>query len=195
MTDTLAIPFLIQKVKDRFTAESTNVPNLFGWKPIHRQGSAPRIIWVPGDDTNGSLGDVDAPRLPGRNPRPLANLHELVTVYISGADSTAPEDEDKQYIATRFLFDAWYRAIYRAMPGQISVKSAAWKIDKNERRRGAAIRVLLAVDAMIPDSAYAVAPADTNAEITPVLETPPVGDDPGREETDEGSPDVVTPGG
>jgi hypothetical protein len=193
VTDTLALPWLVQKVTDRFAAESTGATNVFGWKPVNRQAAKPRVCWVPGDDKNGDLGEIAPPQSPGRNPRPLGTLRELVTVYIEGWDTSAPEDETKQYEVTRFLFDAWFRAVYLAYKNQFLVKSAGWVNEKNERRRGAAIRVVLAVNAMIPDAAKQVAPADTHAEITQVLVTPPVGDDPGREETDDDSPDVVTP--
>jgi hypothetical protein len=196
MTDTLAVPYLYNAVVARFAAEGTLVPNSFGWREPAKQKAPPVIEWVPGDDSNGAIGDIDAARSPGRLPaRPLATLHELVTVYIASVDATAPgdaENEAKQYAATRFLFDAWYRAVYLAMRGQFAIKSAGWVTDKQVRRRGATIRVLLAVDAMIPDAQLTTAPVDTGASVTTALTT---GGDTPVDTVDDNVPDVIPPGG
>jgi hypothetical protein len=166
VTVTLALPKLYQDVVDRFAAEGTNVPNLFGWRsPLDKEfAGQPRIAWVPGD-TSGALGKILAPRKDNYNPRALANLAELVTVDIISSDDTDPESELKQYQVARELYDAWYRAVKLAAAGNFEVVSSAWITDHRQRRHGAGIRVVLAVLAVIPDKAFQVAPADTKARI------------------------------
>lgn len=162
-----ALPKIFDAVVARFTAESTGVPNLFGWQQPARQptGASPRrILWVPGDP-RGSLGTMSAAKQPGRLERSLGTLDELFHCILVGDDATAPNDERKQYQSTRELYDAWWRAVYLAMPGRVRVLSAEWLTEKNERRRGAALRVVCAVEAVIPDVApgvIPVAPATTS---------------------------------
>lgn len=175
---------------DATPAGATPVVNKFGWREVAKRGTpAPRIVWVPGDDASGALGDIGGSRAPGRLPeRPLATLHELLTVYVEGFDATGPEDERKQYAATRALFDSWYRAAYLAAHGTFALRSAGWVIDKLERRHGAAIRVVLSVDAMIPDAPRTTAPVDVGASNTPVLS---IDGDAGSDEADTTVPDVI----
>jgi hypothetical protein len=194
----MAIIFALTKLFDdvvaRFAADGTSYPNKFGWRePDKREPAAPRIVWVPGDDASDSIGEMRAARSPGRNPeRPLATLGELVTVYLEGVDPTEPENERKQYAAARTVLDAWYRAVYLAAHGTFAVKSANWVTDKKVRRHGATIRIVLDLDAMIPDSPLESAPTNTNASVTPTLG---VDSDPPVDVVDDHSPDVITPGG
>lgn len=170
-------------------ASVTPVPNRFGWREPAKRGASPRITWVPGDDASGTLGEVGPARSPGRTPaRPLATLHELVTVYIEGLDPSALENELAQYTATRLLFDAWMRAVYLAAHGTFRVVSDTWVTETKERRHGAAIRVVLSIAAMIPDAPYTSAPVDVTASVTPALS--PDGD-PAHDEADTSSPDVI----
>lgn len=142
------------------------VPNLFGWrKPTEQMRTSHRIAWVPGDDESGDLGTIDGARFPGRNPRPLATLVEVFTVYIEAFDIAAPNDEQAQYQATRELFDAWYRAVYLAARGTFSIQRSSWLTERTVSRRGGALRVLCTIDAMVPDAPSAIAPVDTRAEI------------------------------
>jgi hypothetical protein len=172
-------------------AAGTPVPNRFGWREPAKRGASPRITWVPGDDGSGALGDVSPARAPGRTPsRPLGTLHELCTVYIEGVDASGLEDERKQYAATRILFDAWYRAVHLAAHGTFEIRSSGWVIETKERRHGAAIRVVLAIDAMLPDAALTPAPVDTAASVTPYLARD---DDPAHDTIDTTTPDVITP--
>jgi hypothetical protein len=166
MATILALPYLYDLVVARFAAESTCVPNLFGWRApdLKDHAGKPRIAWVPGDEA-GELGELEAPKQPGRNPRSLATLGELFTVTLWGEDPSDPENERKQYQATRELFDAWWRAVYLAMPSKVKVVSVAWVIDKKVRRAGAAIRVVCTVEAMVPDEAYELAAVEANADI------------------------------
>lgn len=142
------------------------VPTVFGWRaPAHR-GVSYRIVWVPGDDRSGDLGELGPARQPGRNPRPLWTLDEQFTVYLEARDTSAPENERAQYHAARLLFDVWARAIHRVAHGTVRVGRPAWVDDRKERRFGATIRVLASVDAMVPDTAYPLAPAGTEALVT-----------------------------
>lgn len=164
----LALPKLFDDVVARFLAESVAVPNVFGWrKPAQRSGTTKRIVWVPGND--GALGELVDAHQPGRNPRPIATLRELFTVLIEAHDPSGAEDERKQYQAARELFDAWYRAVYLAARGNLSVVEAAWVDDKNERRFGAALRVVASIGAMIPDEESDIAPAETAVEVATSL--------------------------
>lgn len=186
----LALEKLFDDVLQRFVDEGTfgDVPplppvdlslaaraNTFGWREPARQGGPlARIVWVPGDDGTGSLGEVTAPRYPGRlDPgRPLGTLDELFTVYLSAADTTVPQTlEREQYHATRLLYDAWYRAIYKAAHGTFRIVSQTWVNGthagpRQERRFGAAIRVVGGIQAMIPDSTPTIVSPPLEADIT-----------------------------
>ncbi|HSN30625.1 MAG TPA: hypothetical protein VLT45_30270, partial [Kofleriaceae bacterium] len=71
------------------------VANLFGWRETAKKiTAAPRIVWIPGDDKSGSIGEFGAGKYPGTQPaRPLGQINELVTVYVEGFDASSPEDE------------------------------------------------------------------------------------------------------
>lgn len=176
MADTLALEKLFDDVEARFALDgllrSSNppgplAPSTFGWREPSRQDiPGPRIRWVPGDDASGYVGEIAPPKYPGRNPRPLGTLWEQATVYIHGHDASAPEDERAQWKATRLLFDAWWRAIYLAAYGTFEILRAEWVIDKNQRRYGTAIRVLVAVQSMIPDSAHRTAFPSAAIDVT-----------------------------
>lgn len=172
MSEVLALPILHSAVVARFAADAaaqvppaTPPPQPFGWREPAKRSGTMRIVWVPGDDESGELGTLASARQPGRNPRPLATLHELFTVYIEAVDPSGYEDEKKQYAAARWLFDAWWRAVHLAAYGTVELRSAAWVTTAKERRYGATLRVLCAIQAMIPDSPLELAPADTKASI------------------------------
>lgn len=187
MAVVLALPKLYDDVVARMDADAAAqdppiepVPQSFGWRePTKRSGSSLRIVWVPGDDRTGELGEVAPARNPGRNPRPLATLRELFTVYIEAHDPSAPEIERTQYQAARELLDAWIRAVHLASFGTYELSKPSWVIDKKERRFGATIRVLGTIEAMVPDEAHTLAPIYTRAAIdvslldnTEAMETP-----------------------
>jgi hypothetical protein len=111
----------------------------------------------------GSVGRVDPARNPGRNPRALATLRELFTCTLSASDPGDPENELAQYKATRFLFDAWFRAVYLAAHGTLTVERSDWLIRHNDRRFGTAMRVVCSIQAMVPDAALDGIPIDTRA--------------------------------
>jgi len=165
-----ALTLLFDDVIARFETDCTNAENRFGWRePGKQKTSEARIVWVPGDPA-GKIGELGAARNPGGNPRSLATLRELFTVYISDRDSQFPEDERKQYEKTRALYDAWYRAVYLSAHGTIRVVSQDWNTTKNERRAGAEIACVCWVESKIPDQAYELAPSDTEAQVTTSLD-------------------------
>lgn len=163
MADTLAIDLYYNAVAARFTTEGTACANVFGWRTVAQHPEGNRCAWVPGDPS-GKLGELAGAKQPGRNPRPLATLRELFTVYLDAVDTADLEDEQRQYRAVRFLFDAWFRAMYRAAHGNFQIRAIDWVTDNTlERRYGATARVVVAVDAMVPDSPAALAPVDVGA--------------------------------
>lgn len=189
MSIVFALPKLFDDVVARFALDAaalvppvTPTPNVFGWrKPAEQMRTSHRITWVPGDDESGELGAIEGARFPGRNPRPLATLTEVFTVYVEAFDVTAPEDERAQYQAARELFDAWYRAVHLAAYGTFKILRSSWHGERTVRRRGAAIRLLCTIDAMVPDAASEIAPVDVRAEIevaelnhTETMESAPV---------------------
>jgi hypothetical protein len=186
MADTLALEKVFDDVVARFAAESTNVPNVFGWrKPANRGAQQNRICWVPGDPA-GAAGAVGPAHHPGENPRSIGTLEEIFTVYIEGRDSSSPEDERAQYVATRFIFDAWFRAAFLSVRNLLTVKSTTWMVDRTTRRHGATLRLVCTVDAKIPDAAYVVA-----EDVVAVADMQLDGDD--DEGTENASEDMEVP--
>lgn len=149
----LAVENLYDSVAASFTENNINAENVFGWRtPAQYSSELPRCAWVPGDDKSGTLGELGGARNPGQDPRALAQLGELFTVYLTAADPRDPENELAQYRATRWLYEAWYVAMYRAAHGTFKVRSQAWVTTKRERSYGATIRVLCEVQAPIVDA-------------------------------------------
>lgn len=173
---TLALEHLYDAVVARFAADAaasipatTPPPNLFGWREAaQKMIVGRRIVWIPGDPA-GNLGALNPPRNPGRNPRPLATLEELCTIEITTEDSGALQSERLQYRAVRELYDAWMRAVYLAAHGTFRIVSSGWITDKKELRRGAALRIVIAVQAVVADAPLEAAPVDTQARIATSL--------------------------
>jgi hypothetical protein len=169
---TLALPKLYADVMARFATDAaaedppgTAPSQAFGWRePAKRSGSM-RVVWVPGDDSTGEIGEMGPARNPGRNPRSLGTLAELFTVYLEAVDLTAPENELAQYKVARHLFDAWFRALYLAAHGTVALRSVAWVTDKTLRRYGATIRVVGTIESVVADAPLETAPVDVHAEI------------------------------
>ena len=165
MSAVLALPHLFDLVVARFAREGTDVPQSFGWRaPQRHTTTSARIAWVPGDPS-GHAGELSSARNPGRHPRPLATLLERFTVILSAVDPDAPEDERRQYEATRLLYDAWLRAVYLAARGTFRIVSSTWDTTHNLRRRGAALVVVATVEAMIPDTPQATVPTGARARV------------------------------
>ena len=177
MTDTLALELLYTRTVAQFALDGLVVPNLFGWRERTKHitnGTSPgpgnRIIWVPGNELgSGDLGKMAPPSKmtldPNGNPRSLGTLLEVFTVYICGSDPSAPQNELAQYKITRLLLDSWLGAIYLQAYGTFSILSAQWDRSKTERQHGAMIVVVATIQAMIPDTTFALAPVDTHAEV------------------------------
>ena len=153
-SDVFALTALFDAVTTRFADESTPVEMGFGWREPDKQRTAQyRIAWVPGDSA-GALGEMLAPRQIGGNPRNLADLGELFHCVLTGSDLSAPEDERAQYVATRRLYDVWWRAVYLAVRGNLSVTSATWLGPPKVRRAGATIVATCTLRSPIPDTVY-----------------------------------------
>jgi hypothetical protein len=134
MSDTLALEQLYDDVVARFAAEFAEPPaQSFGWREPAKRVKAPRISWVPGDDASGDIGALGPARSPGRDPRPLATVRELATVYLEAFDATAPENELAQYRSARLLYDAWFRAVYLAARGTFEIRSHRWVNERATR--------------------------------------------------------------
>lgn len=165
MSTTLAVEQLFARVVARFAHDGTTAVNVFGWREVAKHVEGNRIAWVPGDPT-GKVGATTGARSPGRNPRPLATLRELFTIWISASDLTATEDELAQYKAVRVLRDQWYRAVYLAAHGTFYIRDEAWETRRLERRHGATLRIVLELEAAVLDQVVELAPVDTAAEVT-----------------------------
>jgi hypothetical protein len=149
----LAVEHLYDSVVASFTENAINAENVFGWRtPAQYSSELPRCAWVPGDDQSGTLGELGGARNPGQDVRALAQLGELFTVYLTAADPRDVENERAQYRATRWLYEAWYVAMYRAAHGTFKVRSQAWVKTKLERSYGATLRVVCEVQAPILDA-------------------------------------------
>lgn len=149
----LALEKLYADVVTWFDAHRPAVPIDFGWRePTKHIGgdASDRVCFTPGDQA-GSLGDDYPPKYPGRIPRSIGTLHELVLITIRGYDPQQPENELAQYVAARTLYDDVRRAIYLSAHGTFSVAAQNWVIDKKERRQGATIQLIVALEAMIAD--------------------------------------------
>lgn len=189
MSETLAVEVLYAAVVARFVAENVGATNTFGWRTPEQYAEGNRIAWVPGDP-NGVIGVTGPARNSGAvNPRSLGTLRELFTCVISASDATDPENELLQYKAVRVLRDLWFRAVYKAAHGTFQIRDEKWITTKNERRYGAALRVVVELEAKIPDIVRELAPVDTTANIDVQLQLtsdPPDVIDPGDGDVDTG---------
>lgn len=189
MAEVLAWPLLYDGVVAFFADEEIAIVNQFGWSaPTRQPGGAlakvvatspRRIVWVPGDDANGNAGKMLGPINPGRMPEPpLDTLDEVFTLYFVGVDSSDTADERKQYTAARLVFDQWRRAMHYAAygdadsGGRFAVLALSWKTDVVKlKQRGAALRALVTVQAMIPDVPDYEVQTDAAALLQGQLET------------------------
>ena len=151
-----------------FARDGVDVESSFGWRAPNRHVSAfgKRVVWTPGDE-NGRLGLVGAPKRVGQNPRPIGTLSETFTVRISSADNATPESEMAQYRSARELFDLWYSACHESAAGNFRIVDSRWDTSKTERRHGAMIVCVCAIDAPLSKAqGAAAAPADAEANVT-----------------------------
>jgi hypothetical protein len=167
MSETLVLPLLFDAVVAQFAADDEDTAFSFGWKEATKQinqgpGGANRIVFAPGDEA-ATLGKDLPPDKPGRNPRSLATLEELFTVYVWAVDATDAatlNNERAQYSAARKLYDKWRRAAYLATHtdgdtglGPMTIVSAKWDLEKVERRFGAQIIVVASIQCAVLDVA------------------------------------------
>lgn len=176
MPVTFALPELVKRVRERLAADAlaagtAAIPVEFGWEARYLSRSTThRIVFVPGDDSSGTLGATSGADSPYVGlARPLAALDEQWTCYLE-AEDLSDESEVAQYTAARMLYDAWYRAVYlaRSENGRIPVTilSQRWIADRTHRDAGAALRVTGTVSAAILDTPTTIAPVDTGAALT-----------------------------
>lgn len=150
------------------------VPHRFGWRERTKHEGLRRIVWEPGDD--GDVGEILPVKQPGRSVpgRPLWTVGELCAVYLEAVDQTdaaTAENERAQYTAARLLFDLWARALYLVARGTVAILSIEWLDEKNVRRYGATLRVVVRVDAMVPDALQITLPTDATGHLeTTVLD-------------------------
>jgi hypothetical protein len=164
VSDPFALTALFDGVKAQFEADGTMGLFRFGWREADKQFSEQRVIvFVPGD-TSGGIGQILPPKFPGGNPRNLATVDELVTIYLDARDATEPENERKQYAAARLLFDDFYRAVYLKAHGRFALRRVTWLTDKKVRRLGATIEVLMTIEGTVPDVA--------SGEVGPTTDVP-----------------------
>lgn len=161
----LGVINLYEQVSALAVAEAVPAASLFGWRIPAQHPYGNRFAWVPGDQ-NGGLGIVGPPRNPGRSPRSLGTLNETFTVLINGHDPADPENEAAQYAIVRYLYDWLLRAVYRYAYGAHAVVYDEWLTNRNERRHGAAVRVVFALQAVIPDVPW-------SGDLTYVVMPPP----------------------
>jgi len=161
---------LYEVVSASLLADAVPVTNQFGWRVPAQHAIGNRIAWVPGDPS-GLVGTVTGPRNPGGYPRSLLTLNEQFTIWINGQDLSAPEVEIAQYRVTRYLYDAFIRAVYQAKHGAFYVRAQKWDTRRLERRHGAVLQLVCELQATIPDlpwsqiPPWADAPGDTEFEV------------------------------
>ena len=154
MSTVFALTTLFNAVKDDFESNGVTANVIFGRREPSKTtnqgpGRANRVVFSPG--VNGRMGSYGPARNPGRNPRPIATLLEMATVYVWAFDGSAPNDEAVQYEACRLLHDAVVASIYRAAHGTYEISDAAWVVSRTERQFGYECTFTLALQGMIPD--------------------------------------------
>lgn len=147
----LAWVALFESVSAEFIRMGVPAVNMFGWRIPAQHPIGNRVAWVPGDPS-GIVGAMLPPRNPGGEPRSLGTLGEAFTILINGQDPNEPENELLQYAIVRNIRDAWYVAAYRRAYGAFAVRSELWVTDRLERRHGAALKLVVELQAAIWDT-------------------------------------------
>lgn len=158
----------------------------FGTRAPWKRGDHFKISYVPGDDANA--GEIAPVQLPGRNPRPLYTFEELVSVYVEADDIRDAENERAQWRACRLLLNAWLRSVYKVSTVRSQFQTIEVLKERSTRRHGWAYRVVLQIEAMVPDVANTTAPSNTKASVTTEMVANDV-----VIQTD--GPDVIAPSG
>ena len=153
---TLALDYLHTTLADECALRLDPAPSVvFGWREAPKQVNqgvlgANRVVVSPGDPT-GKMGDFMSAKLPGRAPRPLATMGELVTLYLWAFDGSDPTDAKAQWAAARRLHDVVFGVLIRTFQGRFKQVSKQWLNVDRERAFGAEIEAVIMVEAMIPD--------------------------------------------
>lgn len=169
--DPFALEQLYDAVVARMAADGIDVDQPFGRREHTKQiGDKSRITWAYGDP-NGDMGRILPPRNPGGElQRPLARVDELFTCRITGLPhGYKPDDpgyERAQYVATRQLFDDWYRAVYLYGYGMLGEIRARWaKPERVSALHAPCLEVVGAIQAAIPDEEILETTAPVHARI------------------------------
>jgi hypothetical protein len=156
VTDVLAWDVVYDSIVARFAELASPATFAFGWREPEVLEETPRIVFVPGDDTTNDIGEVTPPRNVGEVARDLLQIGELFTIYIAARDDTDRENERLQYRVSRFLLDDFLAALYLAATGTHRIVSLRWVRPKAALRTGGSIRVVVALEAPVPDEAAGV---------------------------------------
>ena len=166
-TATLALEDLFAKVQAglHLRVPAPHTPQVvFGWREAPKQinqgpNGASRVVIQPGD-ASGKLGTLGPGKLPGKNPDSLATLFELATLWLWAWDSSDSSDL-AQWRAVRRLHDLVMPIILREYRGRWAQMSADYQRPELERRFGAELQIVIAVEAVVPDDVRPEAPGNT----------------------------------
>lgn len=161
----LGLVNLYNEVRKELQQRIPGVQFRFGKRAPAQQNTTSYALldWVPGDPAGTAGKDLPARDL-SQNPRNVADLDELFTVYMRAYDATAlVSSEDyaiKQYTVTRLLYDDWRAAVYRAAFGTVWIDGLRWNFEKVEFALGAQLIATCRIRVPIPD--------DPAVEVSPV---------------------------
>jgi len=146
---------LVDSVEANLAARGVTAIVEIGWKEPGKQaqgpGGANRVVFIPSGE-DGSAGEIVAPKLAGMNEikdganvvayvRELRDWAREVVVSVWAADTTAPENERKQYEATVALLEEVMRSVQRFAPQRAAWGRARWIRPALERQFGRELRV------------------------------------------------------
>jgi len=161
MPEITGLPKFVDDIASFLEANGVTATVVLGWREKFGQvnegeGTANRIVVQPGDPSGGA-GELGAPRQIGPGPRTtwppapasgddkqspddvvgreLADWAENATVYIWACDSTAPEDDRRQYIAVRALLQSFLRAACNTARAAFSHGKLDWVDAQNTERQ------------------------------------------------------------
>lgn len=161
MPDITGLPAFVDGVAAYLQANGIDATVTLGWHEDAQQvnegpGTANRIVVQPGDPSGGA-GALEAPRQIGPGPtaiwppkpasgidkqspddvvaRELADWAESATVFVWACDPAAPEDDRRQYIATRALLQWFLRAATNTARAAFEHGKLEWVNAKNTERQ------------------------------------------------------------
>lgn len=172
---------LVHDVREVFAEENVTANVVLGDRESAKQtnqgpGRANRVVFAPGDE-NGGAGEYAAARNPGRNPRPVRTWIAIARVYCWSWDSSAPNDEEKQYEAVWTLHDWTVVAIHRKAHGTYQLSKPRWLNAVKERTFGKELVFMLQLEVPILDTPYPVVSDVQNSGVDSLVT--PAGEEPG----------------